>query len=171
MTMAGGRPGPGQAGGARHQTRLHRHRWVHAAGYFQTAWIDNAVLAQLKALVPILPSIIRQILRVIYACRKASPRFPSTSQPTGLPLHHPGLRLHVSLARGPGQEVWVPQTRLPRLSYRYLVRKTAETLGIPLAGSRIVACHLGTGGSSAVAVKDGKSVDTSMGYTALSGWS
>jgi acetate kinase len=40
---------------------------------------------------------------------------------------------------------------------------------MPLPGSRIVACHLGTGGSSAVAVKSGESVDTSMGYTALSG--
>jgi acetate kinase len=33
----------------------------------------------------------------------------------------------------------------------------------------MVACHLGTGGSSAAAIKDGDSVDTSMGYTALSG--
>jgi acetate kinase len=49
------------------------HRWVHAAGYFQTAWVDDALLLRLKALVPILPVHHPAILWVIYACRKALP--------------------------------------------------------------------------------------------------
>jgi acetate kinase len=146
------------------------HRWVHAAGYFQTAWVDNAVLARLKALVPILPVHHPAILRVIYACRKALPGLPQYVTADGA-FHStiPACAYTYPLPEGLVKKYGFRKHGFHGLSYRYLVRKTAETLGIPLAGSRIVACHLGTGGSSAVAVKDGKSVDTSMGYTALSG--
>ena len=146
------------------------HRWVHAAGYFQTAWIDNAVLAQLKALVPILPVHHPAILRVIYACRKALPALSQYVTADGA-FHStiPACAYTYLLPEGLVKKFGFRKHGFHGLSYRYLVRKTAETLGIPLAGSRIVACHLGTGGSSAVAVKDGESVDTSMGYTALSG--
>ena len=34
---------------------------------------------------------------------------------------------------------------------------------------KIIACHLGTGGSSVAAIRNGRSVDTSMGYTPLAG--
>jgi acetate kinase len=146
------------------------HRWVHAAGYFQTAWIDNAVLARLKALVPILPVHHPAILRVIYACRKALPALPQYVTADGA-FHStiPACAYTYLLPEGLVKKFGFRKHGFHGLSYRYIVRKTAESLGIPLQGSRIVACHLGTGGSSAVAVKDGESVDTSMGYTALSG--
>jgi len=57
------------------------------------------------------------------------------------------------------------------LSYQY-VMETLERHGYAgKAGScrRIVACHLGTGGSSAAAIRDGKTVDTSMGWGTLPG--
>jgi acetate kinase len=146
------------------------HRWVHAAGYFQTAWVDNALLARLKALVPILPVHHPAILRVIYACRKALPGLPQYVTADGA-FHStiPACAYTYLLPEGLVKKYGFRKHGFHGLSYRYLVRKTAETLGIPLEGSRIVACHLGTGGSSTVAVKDGESVDTSMGYTALSG--
>lgn len=146
------------------------HRWVHAAGYFQTAWVDDAVLARLKALVPILPVHHPAILRVIYACRKALPALPQYVTADGA-FHStiPACAYTYLLPEGLVKKYGFRKHGFHGLSYRYVVRKTAESLGIPLEGSRIVACHLGTGGSSAVAVKDGESVDTSMGYTALSG--
>jgi acetate kinase len=146
------------------------HRWVHAAGYFQTAWVDDALLLRLKALVPILPVHHPSILRVIYACRKALPALPQYVTADGA-FHStiPACAYTYLLPEGLVKKFGFRKHGFHGLSYRYIVRKTAESLGIPLQGSRIVACHLGTGGSSAVAVKDGESVDTSMGYTALSG--
>ena len=146
------------------------HRWVHAAGYFQTAWVDNALLARLKALVPILPVHHPAILRVIYACRKALPGLPQYVTADGA-FHStiPACAYTYLLPEGLVKKYGFRKHGFHGLSYRYVVRKIVENLGIPLEGSRIVACHLGTGGSSAVAVKDGESVDTSMGYTALSG--
>ena len=53
-------------------------------------------------------------------------------------------------------------------SHRFVSMKLAELLGGSLEGKSVVSCHLGNG-SSITAIKDGKSVDTSMGFTPLDG--
>lgn len=53
-------------------------------------------------------------------------------------------------------------------SHRFVTAKYAKMTGKSLEGMNIVTCHLGNG-SSITAVKDGKSVDTSMGFTPLDG--
>ncbi|MCC8192377.1 MAG: acetate kinase [Ruminococcus sp.] len=53
-------------------------------------------------------------------------------------------------------------------SQRFVSAKYAKETGKSLEGLNIVTCHLGNG-SSVTAVKDGKSVDTSMGFTPLDG--
>jgi acetate kinase len=54
------------------------------------------------------------------------------------------------------------------LSHAYAVRRGAELVGRPVEALRIVSCHLGAGASLA-AVRDGVSVDTTMGFTPLAG--
>ncbi|MBB6061811.1 acetate kinase [Thermosipho japonicus] len=53
-------------------------------------------------------------------------------------------------------------------SHRYVSRRTAEILGLDYNKSKIITVHLGNGASIA-AVMNGKSVDTSMGFTPLEG--
>ena len=53
-------------------------------------------------------------------------------------------------------------------SHRYVSQATADYLQIPLNDLKIISCHLGSG-SSIDAIEDGKSVDTSMGFTPLAG--
>ncbi|MCH5328734.1 MAG: acetate kinase [Coprobacter sp.] len=53
-------------------------------------------------------------------------------------------------------------------SHRYVSRRACEFLGVPYESQRIITCHVGNGGS-VTAVKDGKSVDTSMGLTPVEG--
>ncbi|MBR6236118.1 MAG: acetate/propionate family kinase, partial [Firmicutes bacterium] len=53
-------------------------------------------------------------------------------------------------------------------SHRFVARKTAEFLGRPQEGLKIISCHIGSG-ASICAIKDGKCVDTSMGLTPLEG--
>ena len=53
-------------------------------------------------------------------------------------------------------------------SHRYVSKRACEFLGLPVEGTKIITCHVGNGGSI-TAVKDGKSVDTSMGMTPLEG--
>jgi acetate kinase len=54
------------------------------------------------------------------------------------------------------------------LSHAYASRRAAELLGRPQAELRLVTAHLGAGASLA-AVQDGRSVDTTMGFTPLEG--
>ncbi|MFI3284645.1 MAG: acetate kinase [Erysipelotrichaceae bacterium] len=53
-------------------------------------------------------------------------------------------------------------------SHRYVANKALETMGMPSEGSRLLTCHLGNG-ASITAIKDGKSINTSMGFTPLGG--
>lgn len=52
-------------------------------------------------------------------------------------------------------------------SHRYVADELGKLIG-GLQGKKVVSCHLGNG-SSITAIKDGKSIDTSMGYTPLAG--
>jgi acetate kinase len=54
------------------------------------------------------------------------------------------------------------------LSHAYCAARAVELLGRPAAGTRVVVCHLGNG-CSVSAVRDGRCVDTSMGFTPLEG--
>ena len=53
-------------------------------------------------------------------------------------------------------------------SHRYVSRRACEFLGLEYEKQRIITCHIGNGGSI-TAIKDGKSVDTSMGLTPVEG--
>ncbi|MCT7969048.1 acetate kinase [Laspinema sp. D1] len=54
------------------------------------------------------------------------------------------------------------------ISYQYATQRTAELLEKPLDRLRMIVCHLGNGCSLA-AIKNGKSVETTMGFTPLEG--
>lgn len=53
-------------------------------------------------------------------------------------------------------------------SHRYVSKRVCEILNVPAEGQKIVTAHIGNGGSLA-AIKDGKSIDTSMGMTPVEG--
>ena len=53
-------------------------------------------------------------------------------------------------------------------SHKYVSQRAAEMIGKPVEEAKIIVCHLGNG-ASVCAVKNGQSVDTSMGFTPLAG--
>ena len=53
-------------------------------------------------------------------------------------------------------------------SHRYVSRRACEILGVPYEDQKIITAHVGNGGSI-TAIKNGKSVDTSMGLTPVEG--
>lgn len=54
------------------------------------------------------------------------------------------------------------------ISHKYVAGRVAALMEKPLESLRIISCHLGNG-ASVTAIKDGRSVDTSMGFTPLEG--
>ncbi len=68
---------------------------------------------------------------------------------------------------------WYQKYRIRRYgfhgtSHKYASQRACQLAGLPFGNSRVVSCHLGNGASVA-AVKNGKSVDTSMGMTPAEG--
>jgi acetate kinase len=53
-------------------------------------------------------------------------------------------------------------------SHKYVAERTADMLGVNLSDLKIITCHLGNG-ASVTAIKRGKCIDTSMGFTPLEG--
>ncbi|MFI3278711.1 MAG: acetate kinase [Rikenellaceae bacterium] len=53
-------------------------------------------------------------------------------------------------------------------SHKFVAQKGAEMVGLDFHNSKIVTCHIGNGGS-VTAILNGKSIDTSMGFTPLDG--
>ena len=53
-------------------------------------------------------------------------------------------------------------------SHRFVTRRVCDMLGVPVAGKKIISCHIGNGASLA-AIVDGKSIDTTMGLTPTEG--
>ena len=53
-------------------------------------------------------------------------------------------------------------------SHKYVANRAAEILNRPIETTRFISCHLGNGASIA-AIHQGKSIDTSMGFTPLAG--
>lgn len=53
-------------------------------------------------------------------------------------------------------------------SHKFVAKKACDLAGLDFENSKVITCHLGNG-SSITAIKNGKSVDTSMGFTPLEG--
>ena len=53
-------------------------------------------------------------------------------------------------------------------SHRYVSKRACDLLGVDYTTQKIISCHLGNG-ASVTAIKDGKSFDTSMGFTPIEG--
>ncbi|MBD2199295.1 MULTISPECIES: acetate kinase [Calothrix] len=72
----------------------------------------------------------------------------------------------------PGPYEWVEQGirryGFHGISHQYCAQRAADILGKDLASLRLINCHLGNGCSLA-AIKDGRSIDTTMGFTPLDG--
>ncbi len=81
-------------------------------------------------------------------------------------------QMPLAAAAYPGPYAWLEQGirryGFHGISHRYVAQRAAELMGHKLQALRLVTCHLGNGCSLA-AVRDGVSVDTTMGFTPLEG--
>ena len=146
------------------------HRWVHSVGRFKTSFIDKKMLEILKSLVPLLPIHHPAALSVIYKCRKTFPKTPQyVTADCAFHSSIPYYAYTYALPKNIINKFGFRKYGFHGLSYQYVVGKASRFLKTSLEKLKIVACHLGTGGSSVDAVRHGQSIDTSMGYTALSG--
>jgi len=144
------------------------HRVVHGGQQFSgPVRIDAAVrqaLGDLTALAPLHQPI---ALAGIDAVSKVAPELPEVA--CFDTAFHAGMPAAASTYALPAE--WRERWQIRRygfhgLSHAYAARRVSELLGhVP---ARLVVCHLGAGASLA-AIRDGRSVDTTMGFTPLEG--
>jgi len=144
------------------------HRVVHGGTFFPAATrIDDTVLAALQSLCPLAPLHQPHHLAAIRAIAAVLPSLPQVAC-FDTAFHHdePPVAQRFALPREL-HDAGVRRYGFHGLSYDYIasaLRKRAPAV----ARGRVVAAHLGAG-ASLCAMRDGKSIDTTMGFTALDG--
>jgi acetate kinase len=147
------------------------HRVVHGGARFTApTLVDDALVEAIQTLEDLAPLHNRPSLAGIRACRTVLPRdIPmvavfDTAFHAALPDHAAQYAIPVELARRHG----IRRFGFHGLSYAWAMARTAVVLGRAASAVRLVVLHLGSG-ASAVAIRDGASVETSMGLTPLEG--
>jgi acetate kinase len=137
------------------------HRVGHGGAHFSApTLIDDAVLAELTALIELAPLHNAPAVDAINAARKALPDAAHIAVfDTAFHKTLPEVASTYLLPRR-FREQGVRRYGFHGLSVQWV----SERVAVP----RLVVCHLG-GGSSVTAVRDGRSVDTTMGFTPLEG--
>jgi len=144
------------------------HRVVHGGvKYDAPVRVNEAVLNDLAALEPLAPLHQPHNLAPIRAILKAAPQIPQVACfDTAFHRTQSNLAQAFALPRRFAEE-GVRRYGFHGLSYEFLVLRLKE-LAPDLGDKRIVFAHLGNG-ASLCAVKDGRSVASTMGFTAVDG--
>jgi acetate kinase len=144
------------------------HRVVHGGEqYAQPVLIDDQVLADLTRLVPLVPLHQPHNLAAIRAVSKSQPPLRQVACfDTGFHRQRPAVSERFGL---PFElfEKGVRRYGFHGISYEYIVTRL-EKIAPDLAQGRIVVAHLGSG-CSMCAIHAGKSVETTMSFSALDG--
>jgi sulfhydrogenase subunit alpha len=154
--------GPGLAGVG--------HRVVHGGARFAASvLVDDGVIAAIRSVSPLAPLHNPANLAGIEAVRAARPDLPQVAA-FDTAFHQ---TMPPAVFRYAVPEEWYTRYGVRRYgfhgtSHRFVSEQAAALLGRPLGELRLVTAHLGNGCSLA-AVRDGASVDTTMGLTPLEG--
>lgn len=146
------------------------HRVVAGGEYFsQPVVVDNDVIAKIKELAELAPLHNPANLNGIKAFRKYLPNALSVAVfDTAFHQTLPQENYMYSTPYEWYEKYGVRRYGAHGISHEYVARKAAELMGRPFEDLKLITCHLGAG-ASITAVKHGRSFDTSMGFTPLSG--
>jgi acetate kinase len=146
------------------------HRVVHGGTTFTgPVLIDDAVREQLQELTDLAPLHQPKSLAALDAVTAVLPGVAAVASfDTAFHTTIPAAAATYAVPREWRRRYAIRRYGFHGLSHAYCSRRAAALLGRPAEDLRIITCHLGAGASLA-AVLDGRSVDTTMGFTPLEG--
>jgi acetate kinase len=146
------------------------HRVVHGGPRFSRGvLIDDRVERYLESLADLAPLHQPKALAAIEAMGTMIPGVPQVACfDTSFHANMPAASATYAIPPEWRRRWGIRRFGFHGLSHSYASRRAAEILDRPPVGLRIVTCHLGAGASLA-AVREGLSVDTTMGFTPLEG--
>ncbi|WP_100551317.1 acetate/propionate family kinase [Caedibacter taeniospiralis] len=144
------------------------HRVVHGGHYFNKAvMIDQDVLDKIRALIPLAPLHNPANLQGIEFCNQ---HFGNIQQVAVFDTaFHQSIPEHIyryAIPQNLYEELKLRKYGFHGISHQYIAQTAAHYLR--LAQGNFICAHLGNG-CSITAIKEGKSIDTSMGFTPLDG--
>ena len=146
------------------------HRVVHGGEKFnKSVLINDEVIAKIKECYGIAPLHNPVNMAGIAAINEVLPEVPQVGVfDTAFHQTMPAKSYMYALPYKYYAEDGVRRYGFHGTSHRYVSQRVCEFLGVEPKGKKIITCHVGNGGSI-TAVKDGKSIDTSMGLTPTEG--
>ena len=146
------------------------HRVAHGGEFFPASClVDEEVKAKIRSLFEIAPLHNPANLEGVLSIEKVLPGVPQvTVFDTSFHQTIPAVNYMYALPHAYYDKYRVRKYGFHGTSHRYVARVGAELAGLDFLRSKIITCHIGNG-ASVTAVLDGKSFDTSMGFSPLDG--
>ena len=145
------------------------HRVVNGgARYREPRWITQEVLRELRRVSAYAPEHLPSEINMIELVDQRMPGLPQVACfDTAFHRDMPRVAKTLAIPRRFASK-GVERYGFHGLSYEFLMEELARLAGAEAAKGRVILCHLGNG-SSLAAVRDGRSIDTSMGFTPAAG--
>ena len=146
------------------------HRVVHGGENFaQSAVIDDAVMQAIQDCIELAPLHNPPNIAGIEACQKLMPGIPQVAVfDTSFHQTMPDYAYFYGLPYDLYEKYKIRRYGFHGTSHKYVGQRAAALLGRPAEELKLITCHLGNG-SSITAIRGGKSIETSMGFTPLQG--
>jgi acetate kinase len=144
------------------------HRVVHGMTHSEPEQVTPKLIDELHRIAPYAPEHLPREIALIEAFHQRHPKLPQVTC-FDTAFHHTMPRV-AKLLPIPRRfdTIGIQRYGFHGLSYAYLMEELARVAGTQAAQNRVILAHLGNG-ASLTAVKGGKSIDTSMGFTPTSG--
>ena len=146
------------------------HRVVHGGEHFSdSVLITDDVIAKIEETSELAPLHNPANLTGINAFKEILPNVPMVAVfDTAFHQTMPKSSYLYSLPKEYYDEYGIRKYGFHGTSHKYVSERAAEMMDVPLNNLRLISCHIGNG-ASITAIKDGESIDTSMGFTPLAG--
>ena len=146
------------------------HRVAHGGEYFSTsALVDADVIEKIRSCFELAPLHNPANLEGVLSIQKLLPTVPQVAVfDTSFHQTIPAENYLYALPYEYYEKYRVRKYGFHGTSHKFVARRGAEFAGLDINNSKIITCHVGNGGSI-TAVLNGKSFDTSMGFTPLDG--
>ena len=146
------------------------HRVAHGGEFFKSSVIlDEQAKENIRSLFEIAPLHNPANLEGVLSIDKVLPGIPQVGVfDTSFHQSIPAINYLYALPEEYYNKYRVRKYGFHGTSHKYVAKIGAELVGLDINNSKIVTCHIGNGGS-VTAVLNGKSFDTSMGFSPLDG--
>lgn len=146
------------------------HRLVHGGELFQeSCYLDDVTIKGVENCSDLAPLHNPANLKGIYAMKSVLPNVPQVGVfDTSFHQTMPDYSFMYALPYSLYKKYGIRRYGFHGTSHSYVSKRACEILNVDYKSKKIITCHLGNG-ASITAIKDGKSLDTSMGLTPVEG--